>query len=124
MDEKNTDQNQEEPLELERFAWRDGSWVEFIELDRVSRSQIKELRKAFGSSENQGEAGHAGLDKALTILISAWEIAGMPDLQVPKYARQGNPLDKIPALMGAALEKHIRPFLRTLREGEDEDSKS
>lgn len=114
----------EEPLTLERFTWHDGSWVEFIDLDRVTRSQIKELRKAFGSSENLGEAGHAGLDRALTILISGWEIKGQPDLQVPKHARQGNPLDKIPGLLGSALERHIRPFLRTLREGEGEDSKS
>lgn len=109
---------------LKRLDWK-GCWVTFVDVDDLPRAAVKTIRRAFGSSSNDGEAGHIGLDEALTVLIEGWHIQDSKgntlELQVPRYARRngssGNPLDKIPAGLGAALESHISPVLQAWLRG-------
>lgn len=107
---------------IPRFEWEnrrgDKGWAEFVDLEDLSRRDIKALRKAIGSTENTGEAAHTFLDQALIILVSAWEVPNKPDARLPRHAPKD--LDSIPATFGTALENHLRPYIKQLTRGDDE----
>ena len=120
-----TDETQEtEELggEIPRFEFvnrrGEGGWAEFEDLDDLSRRDIKFLRKAAGSSENEGDATNAFFDEALRILVTKWDVPGRPDVLLPRLDKQGKALDGIPATFSAALEAHIRPYLKRLTRGD------
>ena len=106
---------------IPRFEWEnkrgEKGWAEFVDLDDLSRRDIKALRKAIGSSENEGQATHSFMDEALVILVSAWEVPGKPDAKLPKHAPKD--LDAIPATFGTALENHLKPHIKALTRGAD-----
>jgi hypothetical protein len=109
---------------IPRFEWEnrrgDKGWAEFVDPEDLSRRDIKALRKAAGSSENEGQAAHSFFDEALVILVSAWEVPGLPNARLPRHDAKG--LDSIPATFSAALENHLRPHIKALTRGNSEET--
>lgn len=98
----------------------DEGWVEFRDLEDLTRREIKFLRKAAGSGEgNEGVASNNFFDEALKILVEKWEVPGLPNLRLPKHDIKA--VDGIPALFSAALEAHISPYLKRLTRAADEE---
>lgn len=112
----------DETAGIPRFEFENGrgekGWVEFVDPDDLSRADVKRLRKAAGSSENEGQASNAFFDEALAMLVASWEVPGRPDMQLPRHNPKA--VDGIPATFSSALETHIRPYLKTLTRGEAE----
>jgi hypothetical protein len=96
---------------------RGDGWAEFVDIEDLTRREVKFLRKAAGSSENEGDAANNFFDEALRILVEKWEVPGKPDLRIPKHDVKG--MDGIPAMFSAELEAHIRPYLKKLTRGND-----
>lgn len=124
-----TDETQEEFEQhgIPRFEFvnsrGDEGWAEFVDIEDLTRREIKFLRKAAGSSENEGDATNNFFDEALRILVEKWEVPGRPGMKLPKHDAKG--VDGIPATFSAALEAHIRPHLKKLTRsdgGEDDGS--
>ena len=117
-----TQEDFEAQSQIPRFEYTNGrgqeGWAEFVDLDDLTRRDIKILRKAVGSSDNEGDATNNFMDEALRILIEAWDVPGKPDVTLPRYDRTGKATDGIPATFSAALEKHFRPYLMRLTRGE------
>lgn len=120
-----TEDLEETPMEygIPRFEFTNNrgekGWAEFVDIEDLTRREIKFLRKAIGSSTNEGDATNAFFDEALRILVTRWEVPGKPDIRPPKHDLKG--MDGIPATFSAALETHIRPHLQKLTKGEDTD---
>lgn len=117
-----TQEDFEAQSQIPRFEFTNGrgekGWAEFVDLDDLTRRDIKFLRKAVGTSENEGEATNNFMDEALRILVLAWEVPGRPDVLLPRLDKTGKTTDSIPATFSAALEKHFRPYLMKLTRGE------
>lgn len=93
-------------------------WATFGDLDDLTGFQMRKIRKAAGSSANEGEAANNFFGEVLADLVEAWEVPGKPDLPIPK--RDPKAVDRCPARFLAALEKHVRPHLAFMTErGED-----
>lgn len=95
-------------------------WATFRHLDDLSRADVKKLRRAAGSSDNDGQASNAFFDEALALLVEAWEVPGRENIPIPRYDRQKT-TDTIPATFSAALERHLRPHLKQLTRAEDDE---
>lgn len=108
---------------IPRFEFVNGrgekGWATFADPDDLTGFQMRRLRKAAGSSVNEGEAANQFFATALADLVEAWEVPGKPDLRIPK--NDDKALDRCPARFVAALEKHIKPHLNFMTQGGEDN---
>lgn len=127
------DEDEQEELEfaelgpsIPRFEFKNrrgqSGWATFNDLDDLTGSQMRKIRKAAGSSDNNGEAANAFFNEVLGDLVEAWGVPGKPNLTIPRYDKKA--LDSCPATFLAALEKHVKPhldFMSNAKDGKDDD---
>lgn len=115
-----------EPLQLERLTLPAGGWVSFNDPEDLTGADVKRLVKAL-DADGQGTAANQFYDAGMELLIAGWEIPYAPGLQIPAYARRNkagaktSPTDKLSARDYRTIVNHIKPVLRELTRGQDDE---
>lgn len=112
------------PLTIAPLALPSGGTVQFRDPEELTGKDMKALRKAL-DVVGVGSATTEMFETAYKLLVDAWDIPGRPNLRTPRYdgkqGATGHATDYLTARDLRALENHVKPVIKEITKGSDEE---
>jgi len=119
--EPDAPEQEDDRLALARLDLPGGGYVTWRDPEELSGRDVKRLRKAL-DAPGVGSATNLLYETAMVLLIDHWEIPGKPQLRTPQ--RDPKASDQLTHRQFRAIEKHLKPVVKTITRGADEDEET
>lgn len=122
-DEPTTVEPDGDQLTLEPLKLPSGGSVSFHDPENLNGKDVRWLRKALDAAGG-GSATNQLYERAMVLLIEAWDIPYRPGMRIPRHDKSNNKAESVERLRARdlrAIERHLSPLLKKITRGADPD---